>query len=75
MRYRSLHKVDLAFPPIIFGVSSLGNLYQELPYSTKLEILREMFSNIDGCVALDAAGKYGAGLALEVIGWGMTELG
>lgn len=62
-------------PPIIFGTSCLGNLYEELPWETKLAILREFFRTVPTPVALDSAGKYGAGLALEVIGRGCRELG
>lgn len=65
----------LTVPPIVFGTSCLGNLYQALPYTTKLEILRQMFECVEPPVVLDSAGKYGAGLALEVIGQGLSDLG
>ncbi len=65
----------LSIPPIVFGTSCLGNLYQALPYATKLEILRQMFECVQPPVVLDSAGKYGAGLALEVIGRGLSDLG
>ena len=68
-------KTGLEVPPIIFGTSCLGNLYQALPWDTKLAIMREWFKWVEPPVALDSAGKYGAGLALEVIGRGLRELG
>ena len=75
MKYKPLGKTDISVPPIIFGTSCLGNLYQALPWEKKLGIMSEIFSNMDGTVVLDSAGKYGAGLALEVIGNGLRELG
>jgi D-threo-aldose 1-dehydrogenase len=75
MNYKPLGKTNVSVPPIIFGTSCLGNLYEALPWETKLAILKEIFDNMDGTVVLDSAGKYGAGLALEVIGDGLRELG
>ncbi len=61
-------------PPIIFGTSALGNLYQVLDESTKLDIISAWFDWVEAPVVLDTAGKYGAGLALEVIGAGLNQL-
>lgn len=61
-------------PPIVFGSSCLGNLYEELPFETKLSIARGWIDNVD-CPVIDTAGKYGAGLALEMIGKCLRELG
>lgn len=72
---RELGKTEVKIPPIIFGTSCLGNLYQALPDHTKLDIIKEMFQHVEMPVALDSAGKYGAGLALEVIGSCLKELG
>ena len=72
---RKLGKTGLEIPPIVFGTSALGNLYQAYPDELKLAILREMVDSTDGPVVLDSAGKYGAGLALEVIGNGLRTLG
>ena len=66
---------ELDSPPLIFGTSSLGNLYCALSWDTKLAILREMFEHMPGTVVLDSAGKYGAGLALEVMDKGLTLTG
>jgi D-threo-aldose 1-dehydrogenase len=61
-------------PPIIFGTSALGNLYQVLDETTKLEIISAWFDWVEAPVVIDTAGKYGAGLALEVIGKGLNKL-
>jgi D-threo-aldose 1-dehydrogenase len=61
-------------PPILFGTSCLGNLYRACPDAVKIEILGEIFGSAPAPVVLDSAGKYGAGLALEVIGRGLREL-
>ena len=75
MNSQPLGSTGLQVPPVIFGTSCLGNLYVELPWETKLEILREIFTHAPAPVVLDSAGKYGAGLALESIGRGLRELG
>ncbi len=72
---KELGGTGLFIPPVIFGTSCLGNLYEAIPGETKLEILRQCFLNVQPPVVLDTAGKYGAGLALEVIGKGIKELG
>ena len=65
----------LQLPPIIFGTSGLGNIYQALSYETKLEIVKQSITHTTGTLVFDSAGKYGAGLALEVLGKSLTELG
>jgi D-threo-aldose 1-dehydrogenase len=60
--------MDLPLPRVIFGSSSLGNLYQALSKDEKYGLLDEIFLRAPGKAALDSAGKYGAGLALEVLG-------
>jgi D-threo-aldose 1-dehydrogenase len=75
MIYNTLGKTGIKVPQIIFGTSCLGNLYQALPEQTKFEIVREMFQHVETPVVLDSAGKYGAGLALEVIGRSLEKLG
>ncbi len=62
-------------PPVVFGTSCLGNLYQVVPDDTKRALVREMFAHCPAPVALDTAGKYGAGLALEEIGQSLRALG
>ena len=69
-----LGDTNLEVPNVIFGTSSLGNLYKAIPYETKFEIISEWIKQAPGIVAADTAGKYGAGLALEVMGKALTEL-
>jgi len=61
-------RTGLQIPPIIYGTSYLGNLYTALGEDVKLEIIRKWFECTEKPVFIDTAGKYGAGLALEVIG-------
>ncbi len=68
-------KNKLISSPIIYGTSYLGNLYRELTKEEKLALIREWFRVENGVVMIDSAGKYGAGLALEVLGRGLGELG
>jgi D-threo-aldose 1-dehydrogenase len=68
VKFRALGKTGLQVPPIIFGTSCLGNLYEVVADETKLAIITEIFRHCPAPVILDSAGKYGAGLALEVIG-------
>lgn len=70
----ALGNTGLTLPPVIFGTSCLGNLYQALPWETKLQIMQECFLQVAPPVVFDSAGKYGAGLALEIIGRGLREL-
>jgi len=72
---RKLGKTGLTIPPVIYGTSYLGNLYRELPFEEKLDLIKGWFENTEKPVVIDTAGKYGAGLALEVIGKGLGELG
>ena len=67
MEYLPLGKTGLKIPPIIFGTSSLGNLYRVLSDNTKFDIVNECFKNVRIPV-FDSAGKYGAGLSLESLG-------
>jgi D-threo-aldose 1-dehydrogenase len=71
--YRPLGKTGLRVPPIAFGCSALGNLYQVIPDVAKLEIVSEWFEHVSPPVFIDTAGKYGAGLALEVLGQSLAK--
>jgi D-threo-aldose 1-dehydrogenase len=75
MQLTPLGNTGFHIPRLVFGTSCLGNLYQALPRETKLAISREWFADVPKPVVLDSAGKYGAGLALEVIGANLRELG
>ncbi|NJK95794.1 MAG: aldo/keto reductase [Bacteroidales bacterium] len=61
-------------PPVIFGTSALGNLFTALSDEVKLEIVSECFRHMPGTVVFDSAGKYGAGLALEMLGTCLKKL-
>ena len=37
---RPLGKIALQVPQVVYGTSYLGNLYKELPYSEKLELIK-----------------------------------
>ena len=66
---------SIKLPPVIFGSSGLGNLYEAVPYETKLNIIKACVENAPNGVAMfDTAGKYGAGLALDVLGKCLKEL-
>ena len=72
---KALGLTGLQVPGVIYGTSYLGNLYRKLPYREKLELMKGWFRCTEKPVVIDTAGKYGAGLALEVIGRGLAELG
>lgn len=75
MELTPLGQTGLRIPRLVFGTSCLGNLYEALPRETKLAISREWFAHVPTPVVLDSAGKYGAGLALEMVGANLRELG
>lgn len=72
---KAFGRTGLQVPQVVYGTSYLGNLYRELPYEEKLQLIRRWFQCTEIPVVIDTAGKYGAGLALEVIGRGLAELG
>jgi D-threo-aldose 1-dehydrogenase len=74
MQRAPLGDTGITIPRLVFGTSCLGNLYEALPRETKLAISREWFAHVSAPVILDSAGKYGAGLALEVIGANLRDL-
>ena len=61
-------------PPVIFGTSGLGNIYEALPYERKLAIVEQCIKHSPGIPVFDSAGKYGAGLSLEVLGQCLADL-
>lgn len=65
----------LRLPPVLFGISALGNLYRALPDASKAGIVAACRAATAGTVVFDGAGKYGAGLALEVLGRSLREAG
>lgn len=75
MTHQSFGKTNLSVPSVVFGTAIFGNLFRVTPYTAKLETLREIFNYIEKPIVIDSAGKYGAGLSLEVIGQCLRELG
>ena len=69
-----LGNTGLEVPPIIYGTSYLGNLYKDLSYEYKKELVQGWFDCTEKPVVIDSAGKYGAGLALEMIGKILEDL-
>jgi D-threo-aldose 1-dehydrogenase len=62
------------WPRIIFGTSTLGNLYEAVEESKKKAIIAEWFRHQSKPVFVDSAGKYGAGLALESMARQLRDL-
>lgn len=71
---REVLKEKIQLPKVIFGTSGLGNLFVALDETTKREIIRQCVLLSNGRAVFDSAGKYGAGLALEVLGRYLKEL-
>jgi D-threo-aldose 1-dehydrogenase len=65
---QSGNSTSIKLPPLIFGTSGLGNLFVALDDESKYKIVKECIRLSNGQVVFDSAGKYGAGLALEVLG-------
>jgi D-threo-aldose 1-dehydrogenase len=72
-QYRAFGNTGLRVPPIVFGSTALGNAFQVVPDVTKLEICSKWFDCVEPPVFVDTAGKYGAGLSLEVIGRALAK--
>lgn len=64
----------LKLPEIIFGTSSLGNLYTALSEQEKLDIVATFVNQSSQPAVFDSAGKYGAGLALKSLGKALRTL-
>jgi D-threo-aldose 1-dehydrogenase len=58
----------LELPPVVFGATSLGNLFRAIDDSEKSAIVKAWLDAPFEKILIDSAGKYGAGLSLEVIG-------
>jgi len=69
---QSLMRIQL--PPVIFGTSGLGNLFVALDDELKMKIVEACITLSGGNAVFDSAGKYGAGLALEVLGRALRRL-
>jgi D-threo-aldose 1-dehydrogenase len=62
-------------PSLMFGATSLGNLFQATSNEQKRDLIAAWFEHHPTPVAIDTAGKYGAGMALEVLGRELKSLG
>ncbi|MEM7559569.1 MAG: aldo/keto reductase [Planctomycetota bacterium] len=69
-----LGKTGLQVPPLFFGATSLGNLFREVEDEEKAAIVDAWASSRLAPFVVDSAGKYGAGLSLEVIGRELDRL-
>ncbi len=72
---RLLGKTDISIPPIVFGATTLGNLFRAVSDADKSSIVESWLSCGLAPIFIDSAGKYGAGLSLEVIGRELARLG
>eukprot|EP01052_Picozoa_sp_SAG31_P068295 SAG31_NODE_27102_length_431_cov_0.987952_1_plen_93_part_10 len=62
-------QLEIELPKIFFGSAGFGNLYSISPYEQKKAVIKAIVESAgDGIAVIDSAGKYGAGMALEVIG-------
>ena len=69
-----LGNTGIRVPSMIFGTSSLGNLYEAYSYEQKLELITAALTCFPTGIVFDSAGKYGAGLALETLGQALNDL-
>lgn len=65
----------LKLPPIVYGATSLGNLFRAVEPAEKSRIIEQWVANVAPPIVIDSAGKYGAGMSLEVIGRELDRLG
>lgn len=64
---RELGKTGVAIPKVVFGTTCLGNLFVAMSDQAKHELVKAWIDQMPSPVAIDSAGKYGAGMALEVL--------
>jgi len=64
---RELGRTGIAIPPVVFGTTCLGNLFVAMPDEAKQELVHTWMETGYRPVGIDSAGKYGAGMALEVL--------
>ena len=73
--HRPLGKTGISIPPVVYGATCLGNLFVAMGDDEKRELIRQWMKFLPTPVAIDSAGKYGAGLSLEVLGRELKALG
>ncbi|AWW30235.1 aldo/keto reductase [Echinicola strongylocentroti] len=74
MKLRPLGNTGIKVPSIVFGTSTLGNLFTALDPKEKEAIVKESIRHTQPQTFFDSAGKYGAGLALESLGNALNAL-
>ncbi len=74
MDLRPLGNTGIRVPPLVFGATSLGNLFRLVPEEEKSRIVAAWVDADWRPIAIDSAGKYGAGMSLEVIGRELERL-
>lgn len=67
--------MPIQLPKLIFGATTLGNLFVARSDQEKHDLIAQWFRHSQSPVVIDSAGKYGAGLSLEVIGRELQSLG
>jgi len=67
--------MQIQLPRLIFGATTLGNLFVARSDQEKHALVAQWFEQMPKPVVIDSAGKYGAGLSLEVIGRELNALG
>jgi D-threo-aldose 1-dehydrogenase len=75
MHHREFGNTGLLLPRVVYGATALGNLFVAMSDQAKADLVREWFVQMPKPVAIDSAGKYGAGLSLEVIQRELSALG
>ncbi len=75
MDYVKLGKTGISIPKMVVGTSSLGNLYRATDLDHKAAIVEAAVQVSQGSPFFDSAGKYGAGMALEMLGKSLKQLG
>ena len=53
----------LSLPRVVFGATVLGNLFVAPSDEQKRELIRQWYASMPKPIAIDSAGKYGAGLS------------
>ena len=74
LELRKFGSCDFFIPPLVFGATSLGNLFRVVDDAEKSAIVEAWVQCDLQPVVIDSAGKYGAGLSLEVIGRELERL-
>ncbi|GIX00210.1 MAG: L-fucose dehydrogenase [Pirellulaceae bacterium] len=74
MELRRFGRIGLQVPKLVFGATSLGNLFRAVPHEEKAALV-EAWTRVDWRpLVIDSAGKYGAGMSLQTIGEQLQRL-